>query len=143
MGVCRCGQIFVAVTLTDTRIMAGGDFFAAKGVGLLHQHAPFDVGIAKHAGVWRAALHVFLHKIADDFLLEHFPEVDDVVLKSHFFRQMFGFHDGFHAAAAFFLGQAMLLDGVEGAEGDAYQLTALIQQPHGADRTVNTSAHGH
>ena len=88
-------------------------------------------------------MHVLVDEIVDDMLFKRLSEINNMVLKTKLFRIMLGLHNGVDAATAAFFGNATLFNAVEGAEGGAHQLVALLQKEHCRNGTVDTATHGH
>ena len=137
---CRT-QIDMSVALGDAGIMTCSDIVTAVLIRHAHQFAPFDMTVAQHAWIRRAACHIFVNEILYDTAPEGIAEIDDMVFKAHLLGIMLRLHDRLHGATAFLFGKAGVFDAVKGAEGDTHHFIALLQKKHGADGRVDAARH--
>jgi hypothetical protein len=129
--------------LPNLGVVAGGDKVAAQLVGTAQQSIPFDVGVAKHAGVRGAASEVFGGEVVDDEIPEFFPNINDVVRKTQAHGNVAGIVDAIERAAAGFLFGAAGRGVVPGFHRHADDFVAGFVQQHRGYRRVDAATHGH
>ncbi len=137
------GNDKTAVFLAHLRVVARGYKVAPQLVGPAQQGVPFNVGIAQHARVGRAALEVLIGKMVDHIVAKLFADVDDVVRKPQVDGHVPGVVDRVQAAAARFFFAPARGGIVPRFHGHAHHFVALLMQQHGRQRTIDPPAHGH
>ena len=137
------GNHVTAIFMAQIGVVARGDELAIQFVGPAQQRVPFDVRVAEHARVGRAAGQVFAGEIINHEVAELIADVKDVVRETELHGHLAGIVDGVQAAAAGFLFGTAHRRIIPGFHGHADHLVALLVQQHGRQRTVNAAAHGH
>ena len=119
--------------------MAGGDVVRAELLRPVNQAAKFQILIAHHARIRRAARLVFVGEVLDDVLLEFRRFVNQVIGNAEGVADGAGVGDGLRSAAP-------ILGAVDAVlrpelEGDADDLVALLQQKRRRGGGVHSPAH--
>ena len=119
--------------------MAGGDEVRAQLIGAVDEPAKFQVLVAHHARIGRAAGLVFVGEILDDVLLEFRRLVDQVIRHAQFVAHGARIGDGLRTAA-FVLGAIHAILRPE-FERDTDDVKALLQQQRRRGGGVHSPAH--
>jgi hypothetical protein len=83
-----------AIGFVDDCVVAGGNELAIQRIGAFQQRVPLDMGIAEHAGIWRAASHIFIYEIVNNIIAKFFANVNYEVVKPHIHGYLAGIVDG-------------------------------------------------
>ena len=119
--------------------MSGRNKIRTKLVRAVNQPAKFQILVAHHARIRRAAGLVFVGEILDDVLLEFRRLVNEVIRDVELVADGAGVGDGLRAAA-FVLGAVHAILRPE-LERDADDLVALLEQKRRRGGGVNSPAH--
>ena len=88
--------------LLHTREVASGNFIRAELISALDEPAEFQMLVAHHAGVGRAAGFIFVGEILDDVFLEVFRFINEVVANAEVITNGTGIHDRLRSATFIF-----------------------------------------
>ena len=128
---CRMGRGGI---VDEPRVMTGGDIIGALFFGPAQERAEFEVAIARHARIGRAAVQVVLGKRLDHGVGELLAQIEQGMRNAQMLSD--------------FLGAAMIrtnprpLLALPHAQRDADDLMPLLHQQRRGHRTIDPAAHG-